>query len=42
MNKLKYKQMQLLVNKYMCKYRYIMTVAKMFATDSSMVKIKTI
>lgn len=42
MSELKYKQRQLFVNKYMLKYEYIMTVAKMFATYSSMLKIKTV
>lgn len=42
MSELKYKQMRLFVNKYMLKYEYITTVAKMFVTYSFMRKIKTI
>lgn len=42
MSELKCKQMQLLVNKYMCKHKYLITIAKMFTTYSSMLKIKAI
>ena len=30
------------VNKYTCRYKYIMTIAKMFATYNSMLKIRTV
>lgn len=42
MSELKYKQRQLFVNKYMLKYEHSMTVAKMLATYSSMLKIRTV